>query len=87
MASVFADRMILEVALYSLKKCGLHDGFEKLYNNYACEASLVDGAMFLKASPHGAKRKGRVGGAQPPPICKHNASITGSERVHMASAG
>ena len=43
MGSVFADRMILAVALYSLKKCGgwggrspllqidcQHDGFEKL---------------------------------------------------------
>ena len=81
MASVFADRMILEVALYSLKKCGLHDGFEKLYNNYACEASLVDGAMFLKASPHGAKRKGRVGGAQPPPF----ANTTPLSRVLKGS--
>ena len=40
LGSVFADRMILAVALYSLKKCGgwsgrlqmdcQHDGFEKL---------------------------------------------------------
>ena len=71
MGSVFAGRMILAVALYSLKKCGgwggrspprlqmdcQHDGFEKLYNNDAREASLVDGAMFLKASLHGVERK------------------------------
>ena len=43
-----------------------HDGIEKLYNNCAREASLADGAMFLKASLHGAKRKRLVGGSPHP---------------------
>ena len=51
-------------------------------------ASLVHGAMFLKASLHGLKSKtgglGGGGGAAPP-ICKHKVFMTGSERVHMGS--
>ena len=39
-----------------------HDGIEKLYNSRAREASLADGAMFLKASLHGVKRKRGVWG-------------------------
>ena len=31
------------------------------------------------------KKAGRLGGAQPPPICKHSVFMTGSERVHMGS--
>ena len=45
------------------------------------DASVVRGAMFLTTGLHGLKRKG----AQPPPICKHNVFMTGSERVHMGS--
>ena len=64
-----------------------HDGIEKLYNSCAREASLADGAVFLKASLHGVKRKlGGWGGAQPPRICTHDVFITGSERGHMGSA-
>ena len=48
------------------------------------DASLVHGAMFLKASLHGLKRK-PGGFGSPPPICKHNVFMTGSERVHMGS--
>ena len=59
-------------------------GFEKVYNNYAREASLVDGAMFLKASLHGGKRKrGSWGGGRSPPICKHDIFITRSQKVHI----
>ena len=51
--------------------------------------------MFLKASLHGTARlKERAGGVwgggwgggrSPPPICKHNVFMTGSERVDMGS--
>ena len=48
------------------------------------DASLVHGAMFLKASLHGLKRKpGGLGGGAAPPICKHNVFMTGSEKAHM----
>ena len=49
------------------------------------DASLVHGAMFLKASLRGLKRQRGVGGGAAPPICKHNVVMTGSERVHMGS--
>ena len=53
------------------------------------DASLVHGAMFLKASLHGLKRQQRGWGGgmgdPPPPICKHNVFMTGSERVHTGS--
>ena len=58
-----------------------HDGIEKLYNSRAREASLADGAMFLKASLHGVKRKRGVWGG----LCKHNLFVMGSERVYMGS--
>ena len=31
------------------------------------------------------KTAGGLGGAGPPPICKHSVFMTGSERVHMGS--
>ena len=49
------------------------------------DASLVQGAMFLKASLHGLKRQRGVGGPQPPPFANTNVVMTGSERVHMGS--
>ena len=50
------------------------------------DASLVQGAMFLKASLHGLKgQRGGWGGGAAPPICKHNVVMTASERVHMGS--
>ena len=49
------------------------------------DASLVQGAMFLKASLHGLKRQRGGWGGAAPPICKHKAVMTGSERVHMGS--
>ena len=44
--------------------------FEKHKNNFVFGASLVHGAMFLKASLHGLKKKrgGVGGGAAPPPF-------------------
>ena len=48
------------------------------------DAILVDGVIFLKASLHGVKKSGGLGGgAQPHPFA--NTFITGSERVHMGS--
>jgi len=57
----------------------------KLENNYMLDASLVHGAMFLKASLHGLKRKqGGWGRAQPPHL--QTQRLYGSEiRVHMGS--
>ena len=52
-----------------------HDGFEKLFNNDAREASRVDGAMFLKASLRGVERKRGGLGGQPPAICKHKSRV------------
>ena len=49
------------------------------------DASPVHGAMFLTTSVHGLKRKRGAWGAYPPPICKHNVFMTGSEMVHMGS--
>ena len=49
------------------------------------DASLVHGAMFLKASLHGLKRKPGGLGGRSPPICKHNVFMTGSEKAHMGS--
>ena len=62
-------------------------GFEKVYNNYAREASLVDGAMFLKASLHGGKRKRGSwgGGAQPPHLQTRHLYHAFSEGPYMAS--
>ena len=40
------------------------------------DAILVDGAIFLKDSLHGAKKAGGWGGGQPPPFA--NIFITGS---------
>ena len=62
-------------------------GFEKVYNNYAREASLLDGAMFLKdlesKSARRKKKAGELGGGAQPPICKHDILITRSQVVHI----
>ena len=67
-------RMILEAVLCVSKTSGGWNGrnppsickqnacimsFDEFYNNYALDVVLVDGAMFLKASLHGLKRKAR----------------------------
>ena len=53
---------------------------------FVFDASLVHGAMFLKASLHGSKRKRGGWGRAQPPICKLNVLLTGSERVHMVAS-
>ena len=53
-----------------------HDGFEKLYNSCAREASLADIAMFLKASLHGVNRKRGVGGGAAPPPFANTTSLS-----------
>ena len=56
--------------------------FDEFYNNYVLDVVLVHGAMFLKASLHGLKRKaGGLGGAQPPPL----ADTTFLSRILMGS--
>ena len=55
----------------------LYDDWKKSHNNYVFDAILVDGAILLKDSLHGAKKKaGGLGGAQPHPFA--NIFITGS---------
>ena len=63
----------------------LYDDLKKRHNNYVFDAILVDGAIFLKDSLHGAKKSGGGGvggvgggwgGAAPPPFA--NIFITGS---------
>ena len=55
----------------------LYDDSKNRHNNYVFDVVLVDDAIFLKDSLHGAK-KGGVGwaGAQPPPFA--NIFIAGS---------
>ena len=70
MGSVFAGRMILEATLLSLKNRDVTPLW--------CDV--------LESKPARLKEKaGGLRGAQPPPICKHNVFMIGSERVHMGS--
>ena len=79
MGSVFAGRMILDVALYSSKKCQGWGGRSPAVRKWTAsmmglKSSLAvvrvkpaNGAMFLKASLHGVERKrGGLGGRSPP---------------------
>ena len=67
----------------------LHEGFEKVYNNYLFETVLVDGTMFfsdvLQSKPTRRKKKagglGGGGGAAPLPF----ANTTSLSRVLRGS--
>ena len=49
------------------------------------DASLIHGAMFLKASLPGLKNSGGVGGVAAPPHLQTQRRYDVSERVHMGS--
>ena len=84
MGFVFAARMIAEAILQRggvggnatphLQTDSLYDDLKQRHNDYVFDAILVDGAIFLKDSLHGAKKRGGFGGRSPPHLQKTSLS-------------